>query len=176
MLNPGDVIENPVTGERATVRSTGRETNGELCAVDMTVRPGGGVLVAHVHPRQEERFEVVRGTIEVEIDGERTLATAGDTVVAAAGRAHSWRNAGRGRGAARDRVAPRTPFRRVPRRRVQAGPRRQDRRQGPGPRARLGAAGRLYRDEFRMPGPALLYDLYLAVAAPLARLLRIATA
>ena len=41
MVKAGDVIENPMTGEKMTFLVTGRETAGELLRIDMVVRPGG---------------------------------------------------------------------------------------------------------------------------------------
>jgi hypothetical protein len=42
---------------------TGRDTNGELLRIDMRVRPGGFASGEHIHPRQEERFQIDRGQI-----------------------------------------------------------------------------------------------------------------
>ena len=38
MLNAGDVIENPVTGERVVVRVGTAESSGELLVADLYVR------------------------------------------------------------------------------------------------------------------------------------------
>ena len=54
---------NPVTGERLVFRKTSRETNGELVALETFVKPNGFVAAAHVHPHQEEQFEILRGTV-----------------------------------------------------------------------------------------------------------------
>ena len=56
VIHPGDVIENPVTGERLVFRKTSRETNGEAVVLETFVKPSGFVAAAHVHPFQEERF------------------------------------------------------------------------------------------------------------------------
>ena len=56
MIRAGDMIENPVTGERILFRKTSHETNGEMVLVETWVQPGGTVAAAHVHPRQEERL------------------------------------------------------------------------------------------------------------------------
>ena len=39
MAKPGDVIENPVTGERIVFRKTARETNGELLQFELLLKP-----------------------------------------------------------------------------------------------------------------------------------------
>jgi len=55
----GTVMHNPVTGEYARlVEHTGERAVGELFAV-----PGGAVAGPHLHPGQEERFEVVEGVL-----------------------------------------------------------------------------------------------------------------
>jgi quercetin dioxygenase-like cupin family protein len=176
MLKPGDSFENPVTGEHALIRATGRETRGEPCTVEMTVRPGGGVFVAHVHPSQEERFRVLDGTVEVAVDGRTVRAAAGDEVVAAPGQAHSWRNAGPDEARLVIELRPALRFDAFlddAFRLARAGKTDASGRVRPLHWARV---GRRYRAEFRLPGPPLLYDVYLAIAAPLARLLGVAPA
>ena len=61
MIRSGDTLENPVTGERIVFRKTAADTGGALVLVECVVQPGGAVAAAHVHPHQEERFEVLRG-------------------------------------------------------------------------------------------------------------------
>jgi hypothetical protein len=55
MIRTGDVITNPVTGERLRFLKTTRDTGGELVRVEVTVEPNGFVAAAHVHPHQSER-------------------------------------------------------------------------------------------------------------------------
>jgi hypothetical protein len=50
MLKAGDVLENPVTGERAVVRVGNEESGGELLVADLYVMPGGAVMGEHYHP------------------------------------------------------------------------------------------------------------------------------
>jgi hypothetical protein len=44
MSKAGDIVENPVTGERAVARVGTEESGGELLEVDLYVRPGGAVV------------------------------------------------------------------------------------------------------------------------------------
>ena len=60
MIQAGDVIENPVTGERLVFLKTSRETNGEAVVLETFVKPNGFVAAAHVHPHQEERFLILQ--------------------------------------------------------------------------------------------------------------------
>lgn len=88
MPRAGDVIENTMTGERAVFRSTRHETGGELLEADYYLSAGGYVAAAHVHPRQEETFEVLEGSVRIRIGGEDILAVPGQTYVVAPGTAH----------------------------------------------------------------------------------------
>jgi hypothetical protein len=65
MAYTGQVIENPVIGERISFRQTAADTNGELLEFDVALTPDGHVPGMHVHPAQEERFEV-RPALEME--------------------------------------------------------------------------------------------------------------
>jgi integrase len=47
MIQAGDVIENPVTGERIVFHQTSRETNGEAVVIETFVQPDGSVAAAH---------------------------------------------------------------------------------------------------------------------------------
>jgi hypothetical protein len=47
VITTGDVIENPVTGERAVVRLGTAETAGAGGMVDLYIRPGGAVVGGH---------------------------------------------------------------------------------------------------------------------------------
>ena len=69
MVRAGDVIENPVTGETMRFVLTGAETAGDLLRIDMGVRPGGFVAAEHVHPHQEERFQIASGHVTLRVDG-----------------------------------------------------------------------------------------------------------
>jgi quercetin dioxygenase-like cupin family protein len=94
MGKPGDVLEHPVTGERVIWRKVAAETGGQLLQGDLFARPGGNVAAAHVHPNQEERFEVLSGTLKLRVDGEERLLAPGDVAVIPAGTSHVWWNAG----------------------------------------------------------------------------------
>jgi len=94
MSRAGDVIENPVTGERVVVRVGTEETGGELLVVEGFIKPGGAVTGEHVHQAIEEWFTVVRGRIGFRIDGRESIAEPGQRLHVPAGTAHDWWNAG----------------------------------------------------------------------------------
>jgi hypothetical protein len=77
MIRAGDTIENPITGERIVFHKTSRETNGEAVVVEVLVQPGGFVAATHVHPYQEERFQVLRGSVGLRLGRRRDVAGPG---------------------------------------------------------------------------------------------------
>lgn len=88
------MLEHPVTGERIVWKQVARETNGELLRGELLAMPGGHPAAAHVHPKQEERFEVLTGTLELVVDGRRRTLGPGDVGVVPPGSAHTWSNVG----------------------------------------------------------------------------------
>src|SRR3954468_1752186 len=79
MAYAGQTIENPVSGERITFIRTAADTDGELLEIELELSPDGAVPGAHVHPEQEERFEVqVRPALAMEELFETTVALAED--------------------------------------------------------------------------------------------------
>lgn len=94
MAIAGQVIENPITGERFTFIQTSRQTGGESLVFDCRVTPGKARLAPHVHARQEERFEVISGRLGVMLGGKRQVLEAGQRIVLPAGVKHQWWNAG----------------------------------------------------------------------------------
>jgi mannose-6-phosphate isomerase-like protein (cupin superfamily) len=90
----GEVLENPVTGERAVVRVAPQESNDYLLVVDLFVRPGGAVTGEHVHPGLAEAFTVVRGQLVARRDGCDLDMGPGMRLEVPAGVAHDWWNAG----------------------------------------------------------------------------------
>jgi quercetin dioxygenase-like cupin family protein len=87
----GDIIENPVTGERITFLKTTQETNGELLRYEW-VLPPGFTIPEHFHPHQEERHEVLSGTLRGRVGGQERAYAEGERVVGPAGVPHAWRN------------------------------------------------------------------------------------
>ena len=93
-VEPGQTLENPVTGERFTFLHTAASTDGELLAFELGLKPGGAVPIPHVHPIQTERFEVVAGRMRFRVGLRHVIAEAGDVVEVAPGVMHGFANAG----------------------------------------------------------------------------------
>jgi quercetin dioxygenase-like cupin family protein len=102
----GQVIDNPISGERIVVRQSGAETDGRLLAFDLFLPPGGHVPATHAHPVQEERFTVVAGQMRFQIGRRSRLAGPGDTLVVEPGTAHWFGNVGPDTAVARVEIRP----------------------------------------------------------------------
>jgi mannose-6-phosphate isomerase-like protein (cupin superfamily) len=95
MAATGQTLVNPASGERITFRTTAAETNGELVAIDLELPAGGRVPgPLHLHPLQEERFEVLGGTMAFRMRRERVVAGPGEVVVVPPGVPHDFANDG----------------------------------------------------------------------------------
>jgi mannose-6-phosphate isomerase-like protein (cupin superfamily) len=94
MARPGDALENPLTGERLVFRRTNAESDGSLVAFDYFLPAGGSVPLAHVHPRQDERFEVVAGRAKIRVGRRILYASVGESAVVLRGTVHRLWNAG----------------------------------------------------------------------------------
>jgi quercetin dioxygenase-like cupin family protein len=92
MASRGDVVENPITGERVTFLETAGETNGELLRFEYVLPPGFSIP-EHVHPRQEERHEILSGTLRGRVAGRERDYSAGERAIGPPGVPHAWRNA-----------------------------------------------------------------------------------
>jgi mannose-6-phosphate isomerase-like protein (cupin superfamily) len=94
VIRAGDSIVNPVTGERLVFRQTSRETAGEAVVIETYVQPNGFVAAAHVHPSQEERFQVLRGSVGFKVGRRKLVAGPGHRLTVPAGTPHKFWNAG----------------------------------------------------------------------------------
>jgi len=172
MIRAGDTIDNPVTGERLVFRRTSAETDGEAVVFDCFVRPSGFVAKAHVHPFQEERFEVIRGSVTFRLDGQELAASPGDHVLVPAGKKHQFWNASDEEAHFRCEVRPALGFEQLIETMftlAQAG--KTSRKGMPNP-LRLAVIARAHFDTVRLPfPPAWMQRVGLALASPLGWLL-----
>ena len=106
MAYAGQTLENPVTGERITFLKTAADTGGEYCEIDLQLTPDGAVPGTHVHPKQEERFEVIAGTMEFRLGLRKVVAGPGEVVVVPPGAVHNFANAGDETARVRVRMTP----------------------------------------------------------------------
>lgn len=85
-------IANPNTGERLTFEVTGAESRGEFVRARGFVAAHAPGPERHRHRRHSETFTVVTGHLTVEVAGRAVVLGPGDSVTAAAGEAHTFRN------------------------------------------------------------------------------------
>ena len=172
MIKAGDTLENPVTGERLHFVKTAKDTDGEYVLVEVTIRPGGVVAAAHVHPHQDERFEIVSGRVTFELDGQEITARPGDVILVPAGSAHKFWNAGDEEARFTTEVRPALQFEQLIETMFSLAADGKTNRKGMPNPFRLAVIAKEHFDDVRLPfPPAFVQRLGLAVGAPLGRML-----
>jgi len=171
MIHAGDTIENPVTGERIVFHQTSRETNGEVVVFETIVGPNGFVAAAHVHPKQEERFEIVAGTLGLRVGGEEIVAGPAETLTIPAGTPHRFWNAGDEEVRFRCEVRPALQFEQLLETMFALAADGKTNKKGMPNLLRLAVIARAHFDVVRLPfPPAFVQRSGLALGAPLGRL------
>ncbi len=87
-----DTIVNPLTGYTITFL----EASEDLFRFREVALPSTYGPALHVHPLQEERFEVIRGSVEFVMGTRKLACNPGESLVVPAGVAHTFKNAGDG--------------------------------------------------------------------------------
>lgn len=64
------------------------QTGGELLEMEATYAQAGTLPPAHYHPRQDERFEVLEGSIRTIVDGQARTYSAGESFEVPRGTVH----------------------------------------------------------------------------------------
>ncbi len=94
-LNP-KIIKNKegkvlnVLGDIQTHKLVGSETNNQIVEWVDDVEPGVGIP-PHIHTKEDEIFRVIKGQVEIIINGKSTVLEAGDTAFAPKNIPHSWK-------------------------------------------------------------------------------------
>lgn len=92
MATKGVTISNSKTGERITWIETAQDTGGSLLKFQFSVRPRGRLPVVHLHPRQQETFEITKGIFCIKIREEIRTVKPGDIIIIEKGVPHQWWN------------------------------------------------------------------------------------
>ena len=172
MIRAGDTIENPITGERIVFHRTSAETNGEAVVIECFVQPGGAVAAAHVHPSQDERFEILGGCVGFRLDEVELEAKAGDRILVPAGTTHTFWNAGDDVAHFVCEVRPALGFERLLETMFALAADGKTNGKGMPTPLRLAVIAQANFDTVRLPfPPAWIQRLGLAMAAPAGRLL-----
>ncbi|WP_304238507.1 cupin domain-containing protein [Jiulongibacter sediminis] len=82
-----------VIGDIQTHKLIGSETNNQIVEWVDNVEPGVGIP-PHIHTKEDEIFRVIKGQIEIMVDGKTTVLEAGDTAFAPKNVQHSWKVVG----------------------------------------------------------------------------------
>ena len=90
----GEVWENPVTGERATILERIWDNPAGRATAELTALVGARVVGEHRHPLLVEQFTVLEGALTVKCDGQTSILHQGQTAVIQPGVWHDWWNAG----------------------------------------------------------------------------------
>ena len=172
MIRAGDSIENPVTGERIVFHKTSAETNGEAVVIECFVKPNGFVAKAHVHPSQDERFEVLKGSLMFKLDGEELPAGPGDRILVPAGSKHQFWNVGDEEAHFVCEVRPALKFEQLIETMFSLAADGKTNKKGMPNPLRLAVIARETFDTVQLPFPPVwMQRLGLALGAPLGRLL-----
>ena len=88
MARAGDVLENPVSGDRLLFLRTAAESGGEVLEYELDFVPRGFAVRDHLHSRQEERHEVLEGSLGMVVAGAERRLGPGDVETVPAATRH----------------------------------------------------------------------------------------
>ena len=91
MAMAGEQLYDPVQGDTLVFRETARDTGGALLRGEFVVPPRFSVPL-HVHPLQEEDFEVLSGTFVIQIEDEHRSLVEGEEATVPPGTPHRFYN------------------------------------------------------------------------------------
>jgi quercetin dioxygenase-like cupin family protein len=92
-ISIGEVWENPITKERATILERPWDNPEGRATAELAALVGARVVGEHRHPTLVERFTVLEGELTVKRDGEISTLHEGQTAVIERGVWHDWWNA-----------------------------------------------------------------------------------
>jgi quercetin dioxygenase-like cupin family protein len=92
-IQVGEVWENPVTGERATILELPWTNPERRATAELTALVGARVVGEHRHPALVERFSALEGELTVKLNGRTSILRHGETAVVERGVWHDWWNA-----------------------------------------------------------------------------------
>ncbi len=88
------VIENPATGERIRFLDEPTASGGDALRFEFWARPHIVGPAAHVHPKQEEYFEVLDGTLSARVGKRDLTLRPGESFTVPKRTPHTWWNGG----------------------------------------------------------------------------------
>ena len=95
MAKTNQVIENKTFGDKGKFLITSEDSKGELMRAELWVKAGGEGPPLHYHPIQSETFEVIKGELNLIVDGKEMVLKSGEKYTVPPNVAHKWWNAGK---------------------------------------------------------------------------------
>ena len=95
MTRAGHTIDDPFTGQRLRFLEIANETDGRYLRAEVRLEPGGFVP-CHLHLRQDERIEILAGSIRYRTRGVDRIMGPGDIAAVPRRRLHRVANASSG--------------------------------------------------------------------------------
>src|SRR5688500_11537320 len=92
MVKQGDKITNARTGQRMIFLQTGKETNGQLLAIESFNYKSDMREPIHVHPKQESSAKVISGKLHFLVNGKEQIIGPGEKITIPAGAPHCFWN------------------------------------------------------------------------------------
>jgi quercetin dioxygenase-like cupin family protein len=93
MVTKGQIINLGASGVTITIIQTAAETNGEFVQMESMMQPAKRLpTLAHIHPAQQEKIEVLSGELTTSLNGALTRLHAGDSITIRAGELHNFWN------------------------------------------------------------------------------------
>jgi quercetin dioxygenase-like cupin family protein len=102
LATPGDELHNPFTGQSITFV----EVQPDVLVLESSYRAGGPPAPSHLHPAQDERFEVLSGAVRAVVGSQERILRAGDTLTVPAGTPHEFGGAADEDGSVRWEIRP----------------------------------------------------------------------
>jgi quercetin dioxygenase-like cupin family protein len=93
-IQVGEVWEDPVTRERATILERPWDNPAGRVTAELTALVGARVFAEHQHPALVEQFTVLEGELTVKREEHTSILHQGETAVIEPGVWHDWWNAG----------------------------------------------------------------------------------
>ena len=85
----GKTIVNPIIGDEVTYVQTSNETNGEKTVLKLKLVPGGG-NAKHYHTSFDATFELIEGSLNIQVGKNKTILAIGDKVTACKNELHCF--------------------------------------------------------------------------------------
>jgi mannose-6-phosphate isomerase-like protein (cupin superfamily) len=87
----GDTLAFP-DGSDYTITASAGETGGSFVEMEILLPPNAVAPPLHIHPKQEEDFEVLAGAFDVHFEGQWMRLPEGESMTIAHGAPHAFRN------------------------------------------------------------------------------------